>query len=137
MKNKTTLAIVLTAVITIGTVAGVIVLFNTGSVNISMDDDGLRINAPMTNVFIAYDDIDSDSVEYREEFNAGMRMNGFGGSNVSSGKFRNAEFGDYTLARNNGVSAFIIIHAEGRVVVFNQNSVAGTLELYNELMTRI
>ncbi|MCL2890422.1 MAG: PH domain-containing protein [Methanomassiliicoccaceae archaeon] len=133
--NKTMLAIVLTSVITIGTVAGVILLINSGSVSVSPEDDGLRINAPMTNVYIAYGDI--DSVEFREEFNAGSRTNGFGGSNISSGKFRNAEFGDYTLARYKGVDAFIVIHTGGRVVVFNQDSVDRTVEIYNELLTRI
>ena len=135
MEKKTLMAIVLVSVITVGTVAGIIIFANSGSVNVSMDDDGIRINAPMTNVFIAYDNI--DSVEFREELDAGGRTNGFGGTNVSGGKFRNAEFGDYTLARYKGVDAFIIVHTEGRVFVFNQNSVAGTDELYNELKTRI
>jgi len=133
--SKIVLAIVLTSVITVGTVVGVIVLFNSGSVSVSLEDDGFRVNAPMTNVYIVYDDI--DSVEFREEFTAGTRTNGFGGSNISSGKFRNAEFGDYTLARYKGVDAFIVVHTGGGTVVFNQNGVDRTIELYNELMTRI
>jgi hypothetical protein len=129
------MAIVLTSVISVGIAAGIILFVNSGSVNVSPEEDGIRINAPMTNVYIAYDDI--DSVEFREEFTAGTRTNGFGGTNISSGKFKNAEFGDYTLARYKGVDAFIVIHTGGRTVVFNQNSVDRTAEIYDELLTRI
>jgi len=135
MEKNTAMAIVSTLVITVGVVAGIIIFSNSGSVSVSMDDDGFRINAPMTDVYVAYDNI--DSVEFREELDAGTRTNGFGGTNVSGGKFRNSEFGDYTLARYKGVDAFIVVHTQGKVIVFNQNSVAGTIELYNELLTRI
>ncbi|MDR0778848.1 MAG: DUF3784 domain-containing protein [Methanomassiliicoccaceae archaeon] len=103
--------------------------FGYGNVTATMDDDGLKVNAPMTNVYIEYDNI--VSMELRDNLAAGTRTNGFGGTNVSSGSFRNDAFGNYTLAIYNGVGLYIVVTpTEGKILVFNQNSAEKTMELY-------
>jgi flagellar basal body-associated protein FliL len=114
---------------------GIFFFMGTGDVNISADDDGVKVNAPMVNVYIEYDDI--VSVELRDDLTKGSRTNGFGGSNVSSGSFRNAEFGSYTLAAYNGVKTYIVVTpADGKTLVFNHDSVEKTKEFYLELLNK-
>jgi len=123
-------------VATVGAVIGIILLVVSGSVNASMDDDRLHVKAPMMNRTIDYADI--VSVEFRESFEKGIRTNGFGGSNISSGNFRNTEFGNYDLAANRGMNAYIVIEPrEGKMLVFNLESVEKTVEFYDGLVDKI
>ncbi|MDR0335255.1 MAG: DUF3784 domain-containing protein [Methanomassiliicoccaceae archaeon] len=130
--------LVIAAVLIISAVAviGVVLLSISGNVSASIDDDGLQVSAPMMSRSIDHADI--VSVEFRESFDIGTRTNGFGGMNISSGTFRNAEFGSYDLAVNNGVDAFIVVTpSSGKVLVFNSGSVERTLDLYDELSGRL
>jgi len=130
---KWTIAVV---AIMIGIFAGIFFFVSWGSVSVSMDDDRLSVNAPMLSRHVDYDNI--VSVELRDNVDAGTRTNGFGGMNVSSGSFRNDEFGNYDRACYTSVRTYIVVTpADGRVLVFNQNSIDRTVEIYNELLTRI
>ncbi|MCL2607356.1 MAG: PH domain-containing protein [Methanomassiliicoccaceae archaeon] len=109
-------------------------LAGTGSVAVTMDDERLHVDAPMVDRTISYDDI--ISVELRYDFDPGTRVGGFGGNYISSGNFRNSEFGTYTLAIYHDVRAYIVINDGHRILVFNQNSVDRTVEIFNELKVR-
>ncbi|MDR0791511.1 MAG: DUF3784 domain-containing protein [Methanomassiliicoccaceae archaeon] len=129
-QNKMLLIVVLVSSFSIVPILfGAIFLMGTGDVNISADDDGVKVNAPMVNVYIDYDDV--KKVEFRDDFTTGSRANGFGGTSIHSGNFRNSELGNYTLAAFKGVKAHIVITMEGGgSIVFNQGSVEKTRELF-------
>jgi len=120
---------VLIVLVTVFFVAGM------GSVTVTMDDDRLRVDAPMVDRTISYDDI--ISAELRYDLDPGTRTGGFGGTYISSGNFRNGEFGTYTLAIYKNVQAYIVINDGHRIMAFNQNSVERTVEIFNELKLRI
>ena len=53
---------------------------------------------------------------------------------ISSGKFRNDEFGNYKLAVHNSVDACIVVHrTNGEVTVFNMQDDGSTREFYDRL----
>lgn len=108
-----------------------------GSVDATLDDEKLHIDAPMVNRSIYYEDI--VDVELRYDMDYGSRIGGFGGTNVSSGNFNNAEFGDYTLAiYNSARSVCIVVEPEsGKMMVFNQGSVEETESFYLELLEKL
>lgn len=117
-------------------VALIAVLLNSGHVDAHLEDDALAIDATLMNKTIAYTDI--ESVELREEFDAGIRVGGFGGLNVSTGSFRNDEFGTYKLAIHSGMRPVIVVHCtDSSVVVFDAGSPDGTRAMFEDLQSRI
>lgn len=123
----TVLGIAVIAVILIG----MFLLAGAGSVTAALTDDSLRVEAPMVDESIQMDDV--SSVEWRSSFDAGRRVGGFGGNEVSSGNFQNDEFGRYTLAAYNSVSGHIVVHYSGGVLVFNLDSQEKTEQMYDDL----
>ena len=111
----------------------VVVMMVSGHVSVSMDDDSLEIDATMMHEDIPFDDI--SYVELRDDVDYGMRTGGFGGTDISSGNFRNDEFGSYRLAIHNGVGLCIVVHlVDGDVVVFNMDSEESTRTFYADLV---
>lgn len=108
----------------------------SGHVDVSMDDDSVTIDATMMHEDILYSDI--GSVELRENMDYGTRVGGYGGLDVSSGNFRNDEFGRYRLAVHNDTSPCIVLHlTDGGVVVFNLDGDEATRTFYAELSDRV
>ena len=108
----------------------------SGHADASMDEDSLTIDATMMHQDIAYTDI--AYVELREDMDYGMRIGGYGGADISSGKFRNDEFGNYKLAVHNSVDACIVVHrTNGEVTVFNLQDDGSTREFYDRLSTAV
>lgn len=115
---------------------GVLILFSfTGSVNVSLGDTHLSVESTMVSENIAYSDI--TTVEIIDDFSAGQRVMGFGGFSISSGTFSNDLFGEYTLAKYNGVGKVVAVHHSGGVLVFNQDSDAATLAVCDQLMAKL
>ena len=114
-------------------VAMTAVLLNTGHVDAHLEDDALVIDATMMRKTIAYTDI--ESVELRDEFDAGTRV---GGLKVATGNFRNDEFGTYKLAIHSGMRPVIVVHCtDSSVVVFDAGSPDGTRAMFEDLQSRI
>lgn len=124
-------------VIAVAIVIAVVTLTMTaGHVDVSMDDDGIEIDATMMHEDIPFSDI--SRIELRDSLDYGARVGGFGGSEISSGNFRNSEFGNYRLAVHNDVGSFIVVHRnDGDVVAFNLNSVESTESFFADLSKRI
>jgi len=123
---------IISAVILVGVVY-LVFFYGDVSAEISDDEERLMVSAPMVDVTIEIDNI--TSVEYRTEFSAGSRTNGFGTPVVNSGSFRNGELGDYTLAALANVNAFILVkHTGGKDLVFNVGSVDETHAFYDRLV---
>lgn len=116
-------------------IALIAILLSAGHIDVSMDDDSITIDATMMKEDILYSEI--SSIELREDFDAGTRIGGYGTHDISSGKFRNSEFGKYRLAMHNDVDTVIVIHLEDRVVVFNMESISETESTFHELDLRV
>ena len=107
-----------------------------GHVDVSMDEDGLEVDATRMHEDIQYSDI--SHIELRNDLDYGVRVGGFGGSDISSGNFRNDEFGSYRLAVHNDVHSFIVVHrTDGSVVVFNLENEESTESFFEELSVMV
>ena len=120
-------------IVVVAIVIAVVALTMTGGhVDVSMDEDGVEVDATMMHEDIPYSDI--SHIELRDDLDYGVRVGGFGGSDISSGNFRNDEFGSYRLAVHNEVHSFIVVHrTDGSVVVFNLDSRESTESFFVEL----
>ena len=117
-------------------VAIVLIMMVSGHVNVDLDDESVSIDATMMHEDIPYSDI--SHIELRDDLDYGVRVGGFGGSDISSGNFRNDEFGSYRLAVHNEVHSFIVVHrTDGSVVVFNLNSRESTESFFVELSVMV
>ena len=122
--------------IAIAVVAFALITWNAGNVNVSVDDEGFHVDAPLVNENISYSDI--VSMEIREDMDLGDRTNGFGGNRVFSGKFHNDEFEYYTLACYHHVKKYIVVELTGgKMLVLNQDSAEKTILLYDELSEKL
>lgn len=130
-RNVTIVGLVVTAIIIIAVIA----FMGSGSVSVTLGDDDLQVKAPLANVDIPYQDI--ESVEYRENFDTGRRIGGFGGTEICSGNFQNDEFGKYKLASHTSVPDHIIVHYSGGVLAFNLDTAENTQQTYEELLSRV
>jgi hypothetical protein len=111
-------------------------MIGSGSVHATMEDDTLRVNGPMMNRSIDFDDI--KEIEFRYDFDHGSRIGGFGGSNVLAGNFNNREFGDYSLACYLNVDLHIVvIPNQGRVLVFNLSTIEETEQFGEALLKSV
>ncbi len=107
----------------------------SGSVDAQLEPDALWVKAPLVDEHVLYENM--TSVELRDHFDNGRRVGGFGGTEVSSGNFRNDEFGNYVLARYNSVERCIVVHHSDGVLVFNLSTVEGTSQQYEELRSKL
>ncbi|MDR3074881.1 MAG: DUF3784 domain-containing protein [Candidatus Methanoplasma sp.] len=123
--------------VTVAVVLVVVFFFiGSGNVNVYLDDEKLSVDAPMVDTRVYYDDI--VSVVIRDDVDLGMRIGGFGGTRVLSGNFNNDEFGDYTLASYKSVRTHIVLEPnDGKILVFNQESVDETVSLFEDLRDRL
>lgn len=132
MRNFMVAFIIMAVAIVIAVVA---LAMAGGHVDVSMDEDGLEVDATMMHEDIQYCDI--SHIELRNDLDYGVRVGGFGGSDISSGNFRNDEFGSYRLAVHNDVHSFIVVHrTDGSVVVFNLENEESTESFFEELSDR-
>jgi hypothetical protein len=76
------------------------------------------------------------SLEFREEFDTGKRVGGFGSWALSMGNFRNEEFGNYTLYGNNCCKAYVVVETADGMVVVNEKDREKTLKLYEKIKER-
>lgn len=133
MRNFMVAFIIMAVAIVIAVVA---LTMAGGHVDVSMDEDGLEVDATMMHEDIQYSDI--SHIELRDYLDYGVRVGGFGGSDISSGNFRNDEFGSYRLAVHNDVHSFIVVHrTDGSVVVFNLENEESTESFFEELSDRM
>ena len=112
------------------------VFISTGDILVEYSADSLTIRADYwKDLTIAYAVI--DSAEYRETDVPGSRINGFGGTRMLAGAFRNDEFGNYTRYSYTGCDACIVLRSADKVLVFNGPDAESTRAIYEELLTRL
>ena len=96
----------------------VAVLMFTGDITYIAGEKSLKIEATYEkDAEILYSRI--DSVEYRETFDIGARVWGYGSAKLSLGNFQNEALGDYTVYAYNSCKSMIVIHAGDKYLAFN------------------
>lgn len=76
---------------------------------------------------------DVNDISYLENFEAGMRTNGFGGFKLLEGHFKNNAFGNYILYAYAKCNHAIVINTAGGNVVVNAETQEETQRLYQTL----
>ena len=133
-KNKLNTAIGVVMTILIAAFVGVFMF--TGNVEIIYNDTSFTIEASYhSDLTVEYDVI--DSIEYSEDFEAGVRTYGFGSPRLSLGTFENDEIGAYTRYTYTGCDSCVVISAEDKILVINGKNEESTKKIYEELMERI
>jgi uncharacterized membrane protein len=93
-----------------------LILSFTGKIETLVNDDGFDIKATyMRDINVSFDEI--DFLEYREDFDVGVRTAGFGSPVLSMGTFKNKEFGYYTLYAYTKSDGYVIIKSGEKVIV--------------------
>lgn len=125
----------ITGIVTVVIVIILLLVAPAGSVTASLEEEDLKVEAPMVNDLILYEDI--ASIELRDDLNTGRRVGGFGGENVRSGNFQNEEFGRYVLASYNAVPLHIVVHHSGGVLAFNLETEESTRQMFDQLQAKL
>jgi hypothetical protein len=128
------------AIIISGTIfailVGVVILMFTGNIQYEFTEECLKVDATYWQLStVGYEFV--DSVEFRENFDMGIRNYGFYSAKLSLGNFQNDEFGSYTLYAYNKCDSAVVIKSGEHILVITGQDIAETQELYNSLKTRI
>jgi uncharacterized membrane protein len=131
-KKSDKAAIWITAIFVPLILIGCTVLMFTGDMEVSFADTSFQIVASYADdITVSYDQL--DSVEYRESFDIGRREMGFGSVRLSTGTFRNEEFGRYTLyAYTTGEGAVVLKKGEDVLVIVGKTA-EETKEIYQKI----
>ncbi len=128
--SKTT--IILTSIAVAAILAFVGFLMFTGKVTLEYADDAFTVDVDFwSELTVEYDAI--DKLEFREEIDRGMRMNGFSSAKLLCGMFENDEFGSYTLYSYKGCDAAVVISSDDRILVIGGTDVESTRAIYEKL----
>ena len=135
-KLKTSkIGIIITAVLITAVLVFCGILMFTGNVNTQCGDTSFTVEASYHNdITVNYKDI--ESIEFREDYDAGERIMGFGSPRLSLGNFKNEEFGNYTSYAYTQCDACIVIKINGKILVLNSIDTEQTRSVYNEIYSR-
>lgn len=115
---------------------GVSILMFTGNIQYEFTEDCLKVDATYWQLSaVGYEFV--DSVEFRENFDMGIRNYGFYSAKLSLGNFQNDEFGNYTLYAYNKCDSAVVIKSGEHILVITGQDAAETQELYNSLKAKI
>lgn len=136
-KTKTEkVAVRITAIVIPIILIGVAVLMFTGDINVKFNADSFEIVASYyDDLEIKFDQI--DSVEYRENFDAGYRAYGFASARLSMGTFQNHEYDLYTRYSYTGVNEVVVIKFDDKVLVLSGKNEVETKEIYEMILEKI
>ncbi len=114
----------------------VVIIMIVGDVNVNFGVESFTVSASFSErLTIRYEDI--DTVEYRESFDIGHREMGFGSPKLSTGTFKNDEFGRYTLYAYTRGKGCVILKQGDNVLVIVGKAMEETKAIYDGLMAKI
>ncbi len=117
-------------VVILGLVA---VLMFTGDINVAYNDDSFTVNADYyEDITIDYSDI--DNIEYRENYDFGVRVWGYGSARLLLGRFQNEEFQEYTLYGYTKSEDCVIITVDEKTLVIGLENSESTKDVYEKLI---
>ncbi len=126
------IAIKISAVLAPIILIGLAILMFTGDINIVNEDDVLKINASyFSDLQIKKTEI--EKIEYRENFDKGIRISGFGSARLSMGTFENSEFGIYTIYSYTKAEDCIVLKSEEKTLVISGKNDKETQKIYKTL----
>jgi len=129
-------ALWITAIVVPLILIGVVVLMVVGDVSVDLGNDHFTVSASFSeSLTIRYEDI--DTVEYRESFDIGHREMGFGSPRLSTGTFKNNEFGRYTLYAYTNGEGCVILRQGDNVLVIVGKTAEETKGIYDSLASKI
>lgn len=129
-------ALWITAIVVPLILIGVMILMVTGDITVTYEDASFRIVASYTDdLTVEYGDI--NSVEYRESFDAGSREMGFGSPRLSTGTFKNDEFGRYTIFAYTQGEGAVVLKSGDKVLVIVGKTAEETKAIYDTLAAKI
>ena len=113
--------------------AGTAVLMFTGDVEVVLGGHTIELKASYwEDMEVSFDEI--GTVEYREDFEQGVRTFGVGSARLSVGAFQNTELGAYTrYAYAGNRDCIVITLKEGNPLVISGETDEKTRELYEQL----
>ena len=115
---------------------GVMILMFTGNIQYEFTEDCLEIDATYWQYStVGYEFI--DSVEFRENFDVGIRNYGFNSAKLSLGNFRNDEFGNYTLYAYNKCDSAVVIKSGEHILVITGENFTETKTIYDSLKDKV
>ena len=135
-KKSDKVAIWITAIAVPLILAGVAVLMLTGDIEVTYAETDFQIIASYADdLAVSYEEV--ESIEYRESFDIGTREMGFGSPRLSTGTFKNEEFGRYTIyAYTNGEGAVVLKKGDDVLVIVGKTA-EDTKAIYDTLAARI
>ena len=114
---------------------GLVIVMFTGNITVRCEDTALTIDATYwTDLTVDYSEI--DTVEYRKDFNAGIRASGFASARLSLGIFENEEFGAYTLYAYTGATEYIVLTSGEKILVIGMRDAGETQALYEAILAK-
>lgn len=115
---------------------GIVVLMFTGNIQYEFKENSLEIRATYgEDASVKYDAI--DAIEYREDYDCGIRNVGFASAKLSLGSFKNDEFGNYTLYAYTASDSAVVIKSGEHILVITGEDTDATLSLFNTLQMKI
>ena len=112
------------------------VLCFTGEIAVKYEADSFTVEASYwDDLTVEYEAI--DSIAYQEDFEAGMRIFGFGSPRLSMGTFKSDAFGQYTLYAYTRCKAGVVMTVQGKTLVISGIDTDETRAIYEELLTRV
>ncbi|MGM9945137.1 MAG: SdpI family protein, partial [Lysinibacillus sp.] len=133
-KYQSTLTKVSLVIVAIILIAVIALLF-TGNIEVKYGENSFTLEATYWHdLEIDYAAI--DSIEYREQCDAGSRTNGFGSLRLLMGTFKNDEFGSYTRYSYTNCDACIVLQVKDKTLVISGTDEENTKAIYNELVTK-
>ena len=114
-----------------------IIILGGGDIEVAYGEDSFTVVADFfDDLTIKHEDI--ADVEYRENFDKGSRLFGFGSPRLSMGSFQNEEFGRYDIISYTGCKAIVIITStNGEKLALNLSDKEATYELYENILERV
>ncbi len=130
------MAIRITAVLVPIILIGIAIFMFTGDIEVHCEYTSLRIEATYwADIEIDYAEI--DSLVYRDDFDTGVRTNGFGSPRLSMGTFQNDEFSSYTLYAYTGAEEYIILEIGEKTLVIGMKDADETRKIYQSVLAKI
>ena len=114
-----------------------IIILGGGDIEMVYEEESFTVVADFfEDLTVNYDDI--ADIEYRESFDKGSRLFGFGSPRLSMGSFQNEEFGRYDIISYTGCKAIVIITStNGEKLALNLSDKEATYELYENILERV
>ncbi len=115
---------------------GVVVIMFTGNINVNCGETSFEINATYyTDITVDYSEI--DTAQYRNDFDVGIRTNGFGSAKLLMGIFQNEELGSYTLYSYTNAKEFVVLTSDEKTLVIGLSDSKNTKTVYDTISAKI